>query len=74
MNSRKITQNDIALGRKIKKLREKANLTQEQVAEKTRLTQTHISLVETGKRRISMEALKKIGSALGVKVRDLIPF
>jgi transcriptional regulator with XRE-family HTH domain len=70
----KITQNDISLGRKIKKLREKSGLTQEQVAVRTRLTQTHISLVETGKRKASMDALKKIASALDVKVRDLIPF
>lgn len=70
----KITQNDIALGRKIKRLREKAELTQEQVAVRTRLTQTHISLVETGKRKASMDALKKIASAINVKVRDLIPF
>lgn len=70
----KITQNDIALGRKMKRLREKAGLTQEEVAVKTRLTQTHISLVETGKRKASMEALKKIAAALNVKVNELIPF
>lgn len=69
-----MTQNDIALGKKIKRLREKAKLTQEQVAVRTRLTQTHISLVETGKRKASMDALKKIASAINVKVRDLIPF
>lgn len=70
----KITHNDEALGKRIKRLRNKAHLSQEKLAEKIRVTQTHISLVETGKRKASMETLKKVASALGVKVKDLIPF
>lgn len=70
----KITHDDISLWRKIRRVRDHAHMSQEKLAEKTHLTQTHISLVETGKRKISMEALKKIASALGVKVKDLIPY
>lgn len=70
----KITQDDLALGRRIKRHREQSDLTQEELAAKVHLTQTHISLVETGKRKISMDALKKVASALGVKVKDLIPY
>ena len=70
----KITQKDLALGKRIKRLRRQAGLSQEKIAEKIRVTQTHISLVETGKRKASMKTLKKIASALDVKVRNLIPF
>jgi transcriptional regulator with XRE-family HTH domain len=72
--SSKITQNDIALGKRMSRLRKKAGLSQERLAVKTNLTQTHISLIETGNRKASMDALKKIASALGVKVNELIPF
>ena len=70
----KITQKDEALGKRIKRQRKKVGLSQEQLAVKIRVTQTHISLVETGKRKASMGTLKKIASALGVKVNELIPF
>lgn len=70
----KITHNDAALGRKIKRFRKKAGLSQEDLGTRAHFTQTHISLMETGKRKASMTALKKIASALGIKVRDLIPF
>jgi len=74
MNDRKITNQDRALGRRIHKLRKHAGLSQEQLASRTHLTQTHVSLVETGKRKASMTTLKKFASMLGVKVKDLIPF
>ena len=64
----------MALGRRIQRLRKKAHFSQEKLGEKVRLTQTHISLVETGKRKASMDTLKKVASALGIKVKDLIPF
>ncbi len=70
----KITQKDIQLGKRIRRFRKKVDLTQEELAEKVRVSTTHIGLVETGKRRLSLKTLQKIASALGVKVKDLLPF
>lgn len=68
------TEKNIALGKRIKRLRNKADLSQEEFAVKVRLTQTSISLIETGKRGVSMATLQKIATALGVKTNELIPF
>lgn len=70
----KITRKDAALGKRIKRFRRKAGLTQEQLADKVHVSTTHIGLVETGKRRISLKTLQKLAAALGIKARDLLPF
>lgn len=74
MTEVKITNKDIRLGKRIKKLRKKAGLTQEGLAEKVRVSTTHIGLVEIGKRRISLKTLEKVASVLGLKVKDILPF
>lgn len=68
------TEKNVALGKRIKRLRERADLSQEELAVKIKLTQTSISLIETGKRGVSMTTLQRIASALNCKARDLIPF
>lgn len=70
----KITQNDIRLGKRIARLRRKADLTQEGLAQKIHVSVTHVGLVETGKRRVSLKTLQKIATVLGIKTRDLLPF
>lgn len=70
----KITQKDVDLGKRIRRFRKKAGLTQERLAEKVHVSTTHIGLVETGKRRVSLKTLQRIASALAVKVRNLLPF
>jgi len=74
MSEIKITRKDIALGKRIKRMRNKAGLTQEQLAEKVHVSTTHIGFVETGKRRVSLKTLQRVANALGLKVKDLIPF
>ncbi len=69
-----ITGKDIALGRRIKRFRKKSGLTQEKLAEKVKVSVTHIGLVETGKRRASLKTLQRIASSFGVKVKELLPF
>lgn len=74
MGELKITQNDIILGNRIRKLRRKIGLTQEQLAEKTHISTTHVGLVETGRRRFSLKTLQRVANVLGVKVKDIVPF
>jgi len=68
------TKKDNVLGKRIRRFRKKAGFTQEKLAEKVKVSVTHIGLVETGKRRVSLKTLQKIASTLGVKAKDLLPF
>ncbi len=70
----KITKKEQALGKAIARARTDKGMTQEELAEKTHLTQTFISLVETGHRKASMKTLEKIANALQIKVNKIIPF
>ncbi len=54
------------VGRVIRKYREGAGLSQEALAEEAGLHRTYISLVERGRRNISVDALSQIAEALGV--------
>lgn len=74
MSEVKITKKDVNLGKHIRKYRKRVGLTQERLAEKVHVSTTHIGLVETGKRRVSLKTLQKIASTLGVKAKDLLPF
>lgn len=62
------------LGNKIQKLRKLTGLTQEQFAERINISRTHMGHIEQGRKKASLELLQKIAKALGVKVKDLIPF
>lgn len=54
------------VGRAIRKRREEVGLSQEGLAEEAGLHRTYISLVERGRRNISVDALSQIAEALGV--------
>lgn len=74
MGEKKVFEKDLKFGRRIKRYRKAAGLTQERLADKTNLSVTFIGLLETGKRKPSFKTLQKIASAVGVKARDLLPF
>ncbi|MBS7007791.1 helix-turn-helix domain-containing protein [Anaerostipes sp.] len=61
-----------ALGRKIKEVRRKQNMTQEYLAEKVDLSISHISNIETAKTKVSLPTLVEISNALGVSVDYLL--
>lgn len=67
-------QKDYKLGRRIQKLRQQKNYTQEKLAERVGVSVTWIGYIETGYRRPNLAMLSKVANALGVKVKDLIPF
>lgn len=71
MEDRKITKKDLQFGRKLQRVRKKAGLTQEKLADLTKRSTTFIGLIETGRRRPSMKTLQKIASALNINIKEL---
>jgi transcriptional regulator with XRE-family HTH domain len=70
----KTTKQDYELGRRIQKIRQQKGLTQEQLAEKIRVSTTFVGYVETGHRVPNLKMVYKIARALGVKVKEIFPF
>ncbi len=62
------------LGRKIKKARQKADLTQAEVANKAMIHVNYFAQIERGEVNPSYEVLEAIAKALKVKSSDILPF
>jgi transcriptional regulator with XRE-family HTH domain len=65
---------NIELGKKIRELRRKKNITQEELAHRAELDFSYINQIENGKRNPSIEAIAKIARGLGVKAQSLLTF
>ncbi|MDP2090404.1 MAG: helix-turn-helix transcriptional regulator [Candidatus Gracilibacteria bacterium] len=61
----------IKLGNKIKEIRVKNNISQEQLGFKSKLHRTYLSSIERGLKNVSIENIEKIAIALGVELKDL---
>jgi transcriptional regulator with XRE-family HTH domain len=59
------------LGLKIKQLRNKMGISQEELAFRCDLHRTYISSVELGKRNVSIRNIEKIALALNVEIIEL---
>ena len=71
---RKANEQDKRLAKQIQKIRKAKRMTQEELAERVRVSPLWIGYLETGYRVPSLRILYKIAKALGVKVKDLFPF
>ncbi len=60
-------------GERLRELREKADVSQEKLAELAGLHRTYVSSVERGKRNISLVNIQRIADALGVEMAALMP-
>lgn len=74
MVTKKITELDKKLGRRLQKVRQDKGLTQEELAEKLGVSTTWIGYIETGYRVPNLKMVYRIANALGVKVKDIFPF
>lgn len=70
----KTTKKDYKLGRRIQKIRQERGITQEVLAEMIHTSWTWIAHIETGRETPNLKMLQKIARALGVKVKELIPY
>lgn len=60
------------MGYKIKKLRKSKGFSQETLAEKTSLSQQHISRIETGTTYPGVATLTKIAKVLNIQIENLV--
>jgi len=61
-----------SFGDKVRELRNKLNITQEELSNKSGLYRTYIAGIEAGKRNISLKNLEKISKALEVDPNELL--
>lgn len=59
------------LGEKIRKVREKLAITQEEVAYRADLDYSYYNQIENGKRNPSIKALSRIAETIGIPLKEL---
>ncbi len=64
--------NYIEIGKRIRALRKKKNLSQEQLAEKIWISVTHMSHIETGSTKLSLPVLVDLANALEVGTDEIL--
>lgn len=62
----------VSMGKRIKDMRIKKNLTQEQLAEMTGLSSAHISNIETAHTKVSLPAVVDIANALNSSLDEIV--
>lgn len=63
----------VNFGKKVRSLREKKGMTQEDLAFKSKLSVYYISKLERGKANPSLVTLNSIARALGVSAKEVLP-
>ena len=61
------------LGLRIKKIRQKSKMSQEELSFESELHRTYISDIERGTRNVSIKNIEKIAKALKVSLKELMP-
>lgn len=61
----------VRFGERVRELRKKAGLSQEQFAERCELDRTYIGGIERGERNVSLRNIAVLARALGVAISDL---
>lgn len=63
-----------AVGKRVKELRNKIGISQEELADNAQLDRTYITSVECGKRNISIVNIEKLANALNVTLKEFFNF
>ena len=64
----------ISVGKRVKELRNKLGISQEELADLAGLDRTYITSVECGKRNISIVNIEKLATALNVSIKEFFNF
>lgn len=62
----------VVFGKLVRKLRDDAGLTQEQLAHSTGLHRAYVSTLELGYRNVTLVIIVKLAKALGVEPKELL--
>jgi transcriptional regulator with XRE-family HTH domain len=62
----------IKFGLHVKNIREKLNLSQDQVAANSNLTKSNVSMIESGKRNLAFTTLLELAKGLGKTPKELL--
>lgn len=69
-----MSQIDIKLGQRVKKIRERVAMSQDKLAEKLGVSRPTLSQIESGKGKISADELVKLSEIFGLSVESLLGF
>jgi transcriptional regulator with XRE-family HTH domain len=64
----------ISVGKRVKELRNKLGISQEELADLAGLDRTYITSVECGRRNISIVNIEKLATALNVSIKEFFNF
>ena len=64
----------VKVGKRIKELRNKLGISQEELAFRSEIHRTYIASLEVGKRNVSIETLEKVVNALEVSLSEFFKF
>ncbi len=64
----------VLVGKRVKELRNKLGISQEELADIAELDRTYITSVECGKRNISIINIEKLAKALKVTIKEFFNF
>ena len=64
----------ILVGKRVKELRNKLGISQEELADLAGLDRTYITSVECGKRNISIVNIEKLATALKVSIKEFFNY
>lgn len=65
---------EIKFGQRVKELRLRQNISQEELAFRCGLSKNYISDVERGTRNISLKSIEKISDGLAIGIKELFEF
>ena len=65
---------EVKFGHRIKELRLKQNISQEELAFRCGLSKNYISDVERGTRNVSLKSIEKIATGFAVNLKELFDF
>lgn len=65
---------EVRFGQRVKEIRLKQNISQEELAFRCGLSKNYISDVERGTRNISLKSIEKIAEGFAINIKDLFEF
>lgn len=65
---------NIAFGKRIVQLRQKAGLSQEKLAFKCGVDRTYIGIIERGEKSPTLNTIDKLTSALGITLKEIFDY